>query len=66
MELNLNRKSVVTIQIFNELGQLIDEEYFNNLAAGNQLLFIDVVEKGIYFVHLKINDEQKVLKLLRF
>ncbi|MBC8266558.1 MAG: T9SS type A sorting domain-containing protein [Flavobacteriales bacterium] len=66
LELNLNRKSVVTIQIFNELGQLIDEEYFNNLAAGNQLLFIDVVEKGIYFVHLKINDEQKVLKLLRF
>ncbi len=67
IELELTQQSDVEINVFNILGEKIEELSNSQLYNGIHKFEFDAKHKsnGIYFVKIKINGEQEILKLIQ-
>lgn len=65
MELNLNEVSNVTVQVFNNLGEVVYTNESQNLSAGAYIYSIDVQDfaPGMYIVRTTANNAVKTTKL---
>ena len=56
LELTLNEKSTVNMEIVNVLGEVVSANIYNLNAGNNKVNFnVNNIESGIYFVQLNIN-----------
>jgi hypothetical protein len=56
LELTLNEKSTVSMEIVNVLGKVVSANIYKLNAGNNKVNFnVNNIENGIYFVHLNIN-----------
>ena len=58
VELELNKESFVSINIYNIAGQLIDKVFSGNLSNSNHKITWDAssVSSGVYFMSIQVND----------
>jgi hypothetical protein len=66
IELELKNNSNVEVNVFNMLGEQVDQLINSALTKGNHKFNFGAQNNasGIYFVKIKINGEQEVLKLI--
>jgi tyrosinase len=68
IEFDLSQESLVSITIYNSLGQLVyDKNNFSLLSPGNysEKIPCDNYPVGIYTVCLKVNNYSKIIKVLK-
>lgn len=64
IELTLAETETVSVELFNQLGQIVKVEDYGNLS-GNQVLSLDLqnMEPGMYLIQMKIGQERYTHKL---
>ncbi|MBC7863137.1 MAG: T9SS type A sorting domain-containing protein [Bacteroidia bacterium] len=66
VKMKLPKENKVSIEVINQLGQVVRSEKMESLTAGNLVKKIDLtgVASGVYFVRLRNNDFTKVEKFI--
>ena len=66
IELDLNKDSYVSINIYNVSGQLVDQLFSGNLNSSNHRFTWDAsfVSSGVYFMNIQVDDVLETKKLM--
>ncbi|MBC7863136.1 MAG: T9SS type A sorting domain-containing protein [Bacteroidia bacterium] len=66
IKMNFQKQNNVSIEVINQLGQVVKSEKMDNINAGTLVKKIDLtgVASGIYFVRLKNGEGSKVQKFI--
>jgi len=61
---DLDMSSLVSAKIYNVTGMMIQTIVNEKRSAGRQQFTIQIANKGVYFVHVNINNNSQVLKIV--
>ena len=66
IELDLNKDSFVSINVYNVAGQLVDQVFSGNLNSSNHRFTWDAsfVSSGVYFMNIQVDDILETKKLM--
>ena len=66
IELDLNKDSYVSINVYNVSGQLVDQIFSGNLNSSNHRFTWDAsfVSSGVYFMNIQVDDILETKKLM--
>ena len=66
VELDLNKDSYVSINVYNVSGQLVDQLFSGNLNSSNHRFTWDAsfVSSGVYFMNIQVDDVLETKKLM--
>lgn len=65
INLQLNKKTIVQLQIINTLGQIVSYSSHSLLEGNNQIIIDQLLNSGIYFIQLSTEDFQISKRIIK-
>jgi hypothetical protein len=64
LTVDLDASSVISAKVYNVTGMMVQTIVNEKRSAGRQQFTIQIANKGVYFVHVNVNNNTQVLKIV--